>query len=413
MMRMTACGVALLWVAAFAGAARAETTGQFTYQVPSGWEACKGLDGFEANFCNPKGALIAIKSPFPGADAAAIARVGLQGNEVLQDLALPFGGQPGHMVVTRFVKDGQMLLVAAAGTAAGGGTKAVLLAEPAVAQESVSSWISLVNGGSFGDPSAPPRPTHTFTIRNLGPSCEAIVTIDGQRIAVPAGQSRELQIPEGQHEFQWKDNSGRDNGATASVPPAETLNAGCQPAAAPNPPANPPPTEPPPTGGGDPEFGPVADGARAAINFYRLSWNLVFQKDLLPEAHNVDRMMLKVVIRRPRGRWADFLAYPQHLAVLQQAMDRTKDNPTARAELRRLAYYALYRAGQALLMKQCAPTGELNAGALDCAADGWVKLADTQEAGMEVLSMMSTKFANIGSADDPKEIVDAMDKVGR
>jgi hypothetical protein len=409
MMRMTACSVALLGLAVSAGAVRAETTGQFTYQLPAGWQPCTGLAGFEANYCNPQGALIAVKSPFPGAaDAAAIARVGLQGTEVLQDVALPFGGQPGHVVITRFVKDGQMFLVAAAGTAAGGGVKAVLLAEPSVAQQSVQSWIALVNGGSFGGASAPARPTHPFTIRNLGASCEAEVMVDGQRVSIPAGQSRELQVPEGQHEFQWKDNSGRDNCATASVPPAATLNAGCAAAAAPVPP---PPPPPPP--GGEPEFGAVADGARSAITFYRDCWNLVFDKQILPATHNADRMMLKVVIRRPRGRWSDFLAYPGHLAVLEQAIDRAKGNPAARAELRRLAYYALYRAGQAILMKQCAPTGELNSGALDCAADGWVKLADTQEAGLEVLSMMSTRFANIGAADDPVEIVSAMDKVGR
>ena len=94
-------GCALLGLAVIAGPAGAETAASFTYAVPAGWQSCSVMQGFDAQFCNPAGAIIGIKAPIAGTDAAAIARGGLQGAEILQDTAIVFAGQTGHLVITR------------------------------------------------------------------------------------------------------------------------------------------------------------------------------------------------------------------------------------------------------------------------------------------------------------------------
>jgi len=406
---------ALLCVAVAAGEAGAATTGSFTYQVPAGWQECAGPAGFDVSYCTQGGALIAVKSPVPGSDAAAIARSGLQGAEILQDTAVPFAGQPGHLVITRMQKSpAETFLVAAAATAAGGGVKVALVAKAEMAREAVQLWGDLIDKGSFAAADAPARPTRPFKVHNVAADCEAKVTIDGQELSVPAGQTREIQLSEGPHEFHWSERDGSAQGVSASVPPAETLNAACTPGAAPGPGPGPaPPTLPHDASG---SFGDVADGARAAVSFYRTCWNLVFQQDLLePVPRSVDRMMLKVVVRRDRSRWRDFLDFPGYKRDLDAAIQRTASDATARGELRRLAYFALLRAGQVGVPTECDPGGtSLDQNALTCSADAFVKhfSAGGQES-LITAAGMSLRFPRIGSADNPADIIGMIRKVGQ
>ncbi len=406
-------GCALMGLVA-AGPARAETVGSFTYAVPQGWQSCSVLPGFDAQFCNPGGAAIGIKAPIAGPDAAAIARGGLDGAEILQDTAILFAGQPGHLVITKLDRGGDTFVVAAAATGAGGGTKVALVAKTEVARQAVHAWSEVIDRGSFGA-GKPAGPTRRFVVRNVRADCEAKVTIDGQELRIGPGHSQELQLTDGPHEFHWTDAFGIAAGVTASVPPAETLNAACVAGAAPGPgptPPTTPPVAPPPAG----DFAAVADGARAAVTFYRTCWNLVFQQDVLqPVPRSVDRMMLKVVVRRDKQRWGDFTDYPTYLAELQQAIQRTAASPEQRAELRRLAYFALLRAGQVGVPPECNPGGSaLDSAALSCSADSFVKrLAGGGEAGLVTAAGMSLRFPRIGAADKPADIMGMIRKVGQ
>lgn len=387
----------------------AETTGAFTFTPPAGWSPCKGIDGFQASFCNPKGALIAVASPIQGADAATLARGWLKGAEILRDQAIPFAGQDGHMIVARITKGGQPVLIAVSVTVAQGGAAVALIASKETVDEAIAAYVAVIDGGSFGGaggaaPAAGAR--RKFTITNVSAGCDTTVTIDGQAVTVPSGKTVEVQLPEGKHEFEWTEPDGSRHTGVAGVPPAESLSAGCVAQG-----GTPPPTRPAtPAPAGD-----MFDGARSMVSFYRVAWNIVLGEQVLdPNPKSMDRLMLRVIAGRPADRRKDLTRYSGYLAELDGAAQRTAQDKGKRAELRRFAFLILNSAGQIGVPDACVPrerTREALVKAIDCSMDQFI--AEANKDPLMLWAQMGERFDRAAAADDPAEFMGEVQKIGR
>lgn len=379
----------------------AETVGGFTFTIPEGWSACTiDIEGFNQFYCNANhDGAIAIQSPATAADANTLAHQDLEGVEIVNEQEAVFAGKAGQVVIGRVKQGDKYVLVAIAATVEAGGARVGLLAAPEVVDQSVQAWSAMIDQGSFGGPA--PEANQKFTISNVGEGCAATATVDGKSIELAPGASQEIMLTEGKHEFTWTDSTGAPHSATADVPPADTLGAACVVGGAP--PPSPQTDIPDPTAADRAMF----EGARAAVKFYRILGNLVIGKPLLDPTPKSDRPMLRVLAERPDDRLGTMHEYTDYLAVLQAAVDKSGNDPTKLAALRRLALVMLAQAGQIGGVSQ-ACNQQQGTAMLDCVVEDYTK-SDVAE----VVAEWGRTFARIGNAPNPTDSIVELQKLAQ
>ncbi len=395
----------LLLTSALASIAHADSVGPFNYQLPEGWTTCANVAspaGTRA-LCPPKGAaIITIQTGTGGTDPVAMARAVATG-EVLKELDGNVSGQPGHVTVA--TSNGAIRVAAA--TAAGGGVVVSMISPRAEADGPARTWGVLVDGASIGAaPASPapapssspaPEPEVPLSVENASSECTAVMFIDGRRVEVPPSGKVAIQVRPGKHVFEWQNPDGSFGSAPGEVPPLTRLTGTCIKGVAPAPAPQATPSEP--TG---PTLKPrdIFDGARAAVLFYRTCWNLALGGDTWPAPVSLDRMMLRVMARRPVAKRRDFASYNAHQKALNDAIARAGADPEARLRLRRYAVFALIRAGMQELPRTCEPpassTPDQQRSALDCVSS---KLESAKPG--DVLDAMNHAMVKVVAATEP------------
>jgi hypothetical protein len=246
-----------------------------------------------------------------------------------------------------------------------------------------------------------------FTIQNHSGDCEATVYIDGKEIKVGAGQSTQVDIAPGTHEFVFQDGTGATHQVSADAPPADTLNAACKGSGDST---SPPPPPPPPSDGAG---GDVFEGARNAVTFYRTLGNLVLGKEVLGPPIS-DRPALRLLANAPDDRVKDFADYTGYLPVLTAAVEKSKGDQTKYRDLQRLAVDLLISAGQFMSPPEGAGC-QVAAGSkeeyikfLDCMVDGFS--AAHPAAAVEQWSLL---FPRIGLAPKPEKYIEKLKEMGQ
>jgi len=398
----TALAGALLMAAA---PARAESVGPFNYRMPEGWAVCAGeAPKGAAQLCPAQGAArIWIKTGVGGSDAAAMARAEAPGDS-LKELDGKVSGQPGHVTVAT----SEGVIRAAAATAASGGVTITLAAPRAEAAGPARQWGVLVDGASIGDATAPaPAPataTHKVNVVNASGECTAVMFIDGKRVEVPPAGTVVVDVAAGKHLFEWQNPDGSSGSAPGEVPPLTKLTGTCVKGVAPA-------LQPSAAPFGEPSeqrLKPrdVFNGARAAVMFYRTCWNLAVGHQPWPAPVSLDRMMLRVVARRPVAKRPDFVRYQGHQWALAAAIARAGQDGELKARLRRYAAFVLVRAGMHEMPKTCEPAEaqpppEKQRAALDCIAGGMEKSPPAA-----VLDEMNHAMVKVIAAADPPPLED-------